>query len=95
MEFALEYIKSVIDKNIPLIREWVINVKTVDAAINILNQRIMDANFLYVPYMCRIRAFLYAKNKDIDNAIQSIKQGYGKSEIPQVIIDKLNQIANE
>ena len=93
MGFALEYIESVIDKNIPLIREWINNVKTIDDAINVLNQRIMDASFLYVPYMCRIRAFLYAKNNDIDNAIESIKQGYGNSEIPQVIIDKLDQIA--
>ena len=38
--------------------------------------------------------FLYAKNNDIDNAIESIKQGYENSEIPQVIIDKLVQIAN-
>lgn len=44
--------------------------------------------------MCHIRAFLYAKNNDIDNAIESIKQGYENSEIPQVIIDKLVQIAN-
>ncbi len=44
--------------------------------------------------MCQIRAFLYAKNNDIDNAIESIKQGYENSEIPQVIIDKLVQIAN-
>ena len=28
------------------------------------------------------------------NAIESIKQGYENSEIPQVIIDKLVQIAN-
>ena len=34
------------------------------------------------------------KEYDIDNAIESIKQGYENSEIPQVIIDKLVQIAN-
>ena len=49
---------------------------------------------IYGADMCHIRAFLYAKNNDIDNAIESIKQGYENSEIPQVIIDKLVQIAN-
>lgn len=94
IEFALEYIKNVIDKNIPLIREWINNVQTVDDAITVLNQRIVTLPHIYVPYMCHIRAFLYAKNNDIDNAIESIKQGYENSEIPQVIIDKLVQIAN-
>lgn len=95
IEFALEYIKNVIDKNIPLIREWINNVQTVDDAITVLNQRIVTLpHIYYVPYMCHIRAFLYAKNNDIDNAIESIKQGYENSEIPQVIIDKLVQIAN-
>lgn len=51
-------------------------------------------NLCHLAYMCHIRAFLYAKNNDIDNAIESIKQGYENSEIPQVIIDKLVQIAN-
>ena len=91
---TLEYIKNVIDKNIPLIREWINNVQTVDDAITVLNQRIVTLPHIYVPYMCHIRAFLYAKNNDIDNAIESIKQGYENSEIPQVIIDKLVQIAN-
>ncbi len=86
--------KNVIDKNIPLIREWINNVQTVDDAITVLNQRIVTLPHIYVPYMCHIRAFLYAKNNDIDNAIESIKQGYENSEIPQVIIDKLVQIAN-
>ena len=94
IEFALEYIKNVIDKNIPLIRELINNVQTVDDAITVLNQRIVTLPHIYVPYMCHIRAFLYAKNNDIDNAIESIKQGYENSEIPQVIIDKLVQIAN-
>ena len=52
------------------------------------------SNVYLVKDMCHIRAFLYAKNNDIDNAIESIKQGYENSEIPQVIIDKLVQIAN-
>lgn len=95
MDFALEYIKSVIDKNIPFMREWENNVKTVGDAINIFNQRIIDASSLCIPYMCHIRAFLYAKNKDIDKAIQSMKQGYGTSEIPQIILDELNYIAGE
>lgn len=76
------------------IREWINNVQTVDDAITVLNQRIVTLPHIYVPYMCHIRAFLYAKNNDIDNAIESIKQGYENSEIPQVIIDKLVQIAN-
>lgn len=75
-------------------REWINNVQTVDDAITVLNQRIVTLPHIYVPYMCHIRAFLYAKNNDIDNAIESIKQGYENSEIPQVIIDKLVQIAN-
>lgn len=73
---------------------WGYNVQTVDDAITVLNQRIGTLHHIYVPYMCHIRAFLYAKNNDIDNAIESIKQGYENSEIPQVIIDKLVQIAN-
>ena len=76
------------------LREWINNVQTVDDAITVLNQRIVTLPHIYVPYMCHIRAFLYAKNNDIDNAIESIKQGYENSEIPQVIIDKLVQIAN-
>lgn len=47
-----------------------------------------SANRRFVVELC------YPKNNDIDNAIESIKQGYENSEIPQVIIDKLVQIAN-
>ena len=54
IEFALEYIKNVIDKNIPLIREWINNVQTVDDAITVLNQRIVTLPHIYVPYMCHI-----------------------------------------
>lgn len=50
IEFALEYIKNVIDKNIPLIREWINNVQTVDDAITVLNQRIVTLPHIYVPY---------------------------------------------
>ena len=95
MEFALEYIKSVIDKNIPLIREWVNNVQTVDDAIGVLNQRIVTLHHIYVPYMCHIRAFLYAKNRDIEKAIYSIEQGYAEDDRQQVLKDKLNQLSNE
>ncbi len=59
MEFTLKYIKSVIDKNILLIREWLGKVKTIDDAIEIINQR------------------------------------YKEIEIPQVIFDKLYQLATE
>ena len=92
--FIIQGNAQVFNKNIPLIREWINNVQTVDDAITVLNQRIVTLPHIYVPYMCHIRAFLYAKNNDIDNAIESIKQGYENSEIPQVIIDKLVQIAN-
>lgn len=95
MEFALEYIKSVIDKNIPLIREWLNKVKTVDDAIDVMNKKIANSSILHVRYFYYIKAFLCAKNKDIDNAILSVRQRYKESEIPQVIIDKLNELANE
>lgn len=95
MEFALKYIKSVIDKNIPLIREWPDKVKTFDDAIEIINLKIINDSSLYVPHLCYIRAFLYAKNKDIDNSILSINQCYKENEIPQVILDKLYQLATE
>lgn len=95
IEFALEYIKNVIDKNIPLIREWVNNVQTVDDAIGVLNQRIVTLHHIYVPYMCHIRAFLYAKNRDIEKAIYSIEQGYAEDDRQQVLKDKLNQLSNE
>lgn len=94
MEFALKYIRSVIDKNIPLMREWLNNVKTVDDAINILNQRIMVSHNVHTPSMCHIRAFLYAKNGDMENAIRSVEQGYAEGEGQQIIIDRLNLLAN-
>ena len=44
--------------------------------------------------ICVISERFYMQRITIDNAIESIKQGYENSEIPQVIIDKLVQIAN-
>lgn len=45
--------------------------------------------------MCHIRAFLYAKNRDIEKAIYSIEQGYAEDDRQQVLKDKLNQLSNE
>ena len=35
--------------------------------------------------MCHIRAFLYAKNRDIEKAIYSIEQGYAEDDRQQVL----------
>lgn len=95
IDYALEYIKSVIDKNIPLMRMWVEKVKTVDDAIEVMNQRVLGNDILHIPRMHYIRAFLYAKNKNILDSMSALKQYYEEREIPQIIIDKLNQIASE
>ncbi len=57
IEFALEYIKNVIDKNIPLIREWINIVQTVDDAITVLNQRIVTLP----QYICSV----YVSNQSV------------------------------
>lgn len=95
IDYALEYIKSVIDKNIPLMRMWVEKVKTVDDAIEVMNQRVLGNDILHIPRMHYIRAFLYAKNKNLLDSMSALKQYYEEREIPQIIIDKLNQIASE
>lgn len=95
MDFALDYIKSVIDKNILLMRKWVEKVKTIDDAIEVMNQRVLGNDILHIPRMHYIRAFLYAKNKNILDSMFALKQYYEEREIPQIIIDKLNQIAGE
>lgn len=95
MDFALKYIESVVDKNIPLMKEWIEQVKTVDDAIDVLNDRVMNASILHVSYMHYIRAFLYAKNKKLDDAMLSIKLSYKEREVPMIIIEKLKQLVSE
>lgn len=95
MDFALEYIKKVVEKNILLMREWLDRVKTIDDVIEVLNQRVLGDDILHISQMHYTRAFLYAKSKNILEAMSAIKQYYENREIPQMIIDKLNQIAGE
>ena len=46
--------------------------------------------------MCHVRAFLYAKNKDIEKAILSIKEGYyGSDMAQQILIERLKQLADQ
>lgn len=95
MDFALEYIKDVIDKNIPLMREWINRVKTIDDAIEVTAQRVSSESILYIRHMYYIRAFLLAKNKNLSDSMSALQQCYKEREIPQVIVDILNQIASE
>lgn len=95
IDYAVDYIKSVIDKNIPLMREWRKKVKTVNDAIMIMNQRVLGDDIFHIPQMHYIRAFLYAKNKNIVESMSALKHYYEEREIPRVIIEKLNQLANE
>lgn len=94
IDFAVDYIKTVIDKNIPFMSEWVGRVKTIDDAIDAMIQSISEASILRVPYMQYVLAFLYAKNKNIEDAMHFMKEYYGDYEIPQILIDKLNQLAD-
>lgn len=96
MEFALQYINGVVEKNIPLMREYVDNIKTIDDAIEFINEQIAVSSCIVIPYMCHVRAFLYAKNKDIEKAILSIKEGYyGSDKAQQILIERLKQLADQ
>lgn len=95
IDYAVDYIKSVVDKNIPLMREWEEKVKTVDDAIVVMNQRVLGDDILHIPQMHYVRAFLYAKNKNIVKSMSALKNYYEEREMPQVIIERLNQLANE
>ena len=66
-----------------------------DDAIVVMNQRVLGDDIFRIPQMHYLRAFLYAKNKNIVDAMSALKQYYEEREIPQVIIEKLNQLANE
>ena len=95
IDYALRYIKGVIEKNILLMRKWIENVKTIDDAIMIMEQRVLGDDVLHIPRMHYIRAFLYAKNKNILDSMSALEQYYEERQIPQIIIDKLNQLASE
>lgn len=95
IDYAVDYIKSVVDKNIPLMRKWKEKVKTVDDAIVVMNQRVLGDDILRIPQMHYLRAFLYAKNKDIVESMSALKHYYEDREMPRVIIEILNQLANE
>ncbi len=95
MDFALKYIKTVIEKNILFMKEWLDRVKTIDDAIEVLNQRVLGDDIFHIPRMHYVSSFLYAKNRNILDAMSALKQYYGEREIPQIIIDKLNLIASE
>ena len=76
-------------------KQWLERVKTIDDAIEIMNQRVLRDDILHIPRMNYIRAFLYAKNKNIMDSMTALKEYYEEREIPQIIIEKLNQIADE
>ena len=95
IDFALKYIKNVIERNIVFMKQWLERVKTIDDAIEIMNQRVLRDDILHIPRMNYIRAFLYAKNKNIMDSMTALKEYYEEREIPQIIIEKLNQIADE
>ncbi len=95
VNFALGYIKNVIDKNIILMHDWKENVKTLDDAIDIMNQRVLGKDVIHIPRMHYILAFLFAKNKNMVNSMSALEKYYDEREIPSILLKKINQLATE
>lgn len=92
---ALEYIKNIVENNILLMNFWIENVKTLDDAIDIMNQRVLGDDILHIPRMHYIRAFLFAKNKNMLDSMLALKQFYSEREIPAILLEYLHQLAVE
>lgn len=89
LEFALKYIDDVVKRNIPFMIDWYQRVQTIEDVIGELYKQIAMPSQYGHWNEYYTKAFLLAKIKCIDEALDIMGQIYHPNEIPSKIIEKL------
>ena len=91
LDFAINYVYEVVERNIPLIQEWLTNIKTINDAIVFWDKEILKATPWTKRHDYYIKAFLHAYQNDLEAALEAMKASYDYGDIPQSVIEKLYQ----
>lgn len=90
LEFALKYIEDVVKRNIPFMLDWYQRVQTIEDVIGELDKQIAISSQYGHWNEYYTKAFLLAKIKCMDEALETMGQIY-RNEIPPKIMEKLYQ----
>ncbi|MCM1090147.1 MAG: hypothetical protein NC092_03230 [Butyrivibrio sp.] len=97
LNFALEFMEGVVKRNIPFMKEWFGRVKTLEDVLSALDRQIETEGTSSTWYWDAfyVKAFLYAKMREMDAAIAMMQKRFPYGEIPKKVLEKLYQTAEE
>lgn len=87
---ALDYIDVVVKRNIPFMIEWFSRVQTTDDVIAELDRQLGKYNDYRDYSRYWTKAFLLARQKRLDEAVETLENYYVNRTIEQKVLDKLH-----
>lgn len=98
LAFAKDYIRKVIETNIPFMKDFYERYQTEEKIIDFLEHVIQNGNIFEKYNYIWTKAFLYAKLKDMDKAMKTMEEYYSAlyngKDIPQKVVEKLEAARN-